>query len=493
VKTCLALAFAILIGLAAPASGQTKDPPFPVAATVPKVSPVFSLRDDTRTPIILLPAGAAVQVVGREGPWYVVVFASPTGDQTVLMAPYDVVIDPDAVAAANRRTPLLSQRGLVEGKGFGFPEAAVNDVTRAVGNALVREEVFLKPSRWLQFAAGVDLRASSHDEVEDEWRVDLDDRRVLRPRLALRRLSAAVTSRHVSVDLGKQFIRWGRADILSPVDRFAPRDYLNIVDSEFLPVMGVRTSVRAAGETAEFVWLPRMTPSRLPLFGQRWTAVPPEAAGLTLQDDGALFPEGSEQGARWSHAGRFEMGLSYFNGFNHLPDITAAVDPVRGVVGLTRRYAALRSYGGELAVPTRLFTLKGETAYFTSPGDLNDEYVLYVVEAERQMGEWLFDAGYAGEVVTNDRGSLTFPAERGVARSIIGRASYTIDARRSFEIEGAARQDGHGVYAKGQFSETFGRHWRLTLAAAGIGGKDDDFLGQYKRNSHASATLRLSF
>ena len=80
-----------------------------------------------------------------------------------------------------------------------------------------------------------------------------------------------------------------------------------------------------------------------------------------------------------------------------------------------------------------------------------------------------------------------------MARSIIGKVSYAIDPRRTVSIEGAARQDGHGLYARGEYSQIFGQHWRLTLAAIGIGGKDDDFLGQYRRNSHASATLRLSF
>ena len=316
---------------------------------------------------------------------------------------------------------------------------------------------------------------------------------MLRPRAAVRRLGVALTSPHVSVDLGKQFVRWGRADILSPVDRFAPRDYMNVLDSEFLPVMGARASFRTGGETLEVVWVPRMTPSRLPLLGRRWTVVPPDAAGFALEDHGSVFPEESEQGFRWSHAGRFEMGLSFFDGFNHLPDIDAVVDPDRGAIGLTRTYSALRTYGGEMSVPTAAFTLKGEAAWFTSPTATSEEYVLYVVEAERQMGEWLFDAGYAGEVVTTSRIGAPFGAERGVARSVIGRASFTIDPRRSLEIEGAARQNGGGLYAKGEYSQTFGRLWRLTLSAAGIAGKDDDFLGQYQRNSHVSATLRLSY
>ena len=57
------------------------------------------------------------------------------------------------------------------------------------------------------------------------WRLDWDDRSLLRPRFAVRRLAATVTAKGFTLDVGKQFIRWARADVLNPIDRFAPRDY----------------------------------------------------------------------------------------------------------------------------------------------------------------------------------------------------------------------------------------------------------------------------
>ena len=104
--------------------------------------------------------------------------------------------------------------------------------------------------------------------------------------------------------------------------------------------------------------------------------------------------------------------------------------------------------------------------------------VLYVIEIERQIGEWLLDVGYAGEVVTKAQpGQLSFAAERGLARSIIGRASYVVDPTRTVTFEGAARQDGGGFYARGEYSQTVGEHWRFTLAGVALAGDDDDFLG----------------
>jgi hypothetical protein len=119
--------------------------------------------------------------------------------------------------------------------------------------------------------------------------------------------------------------------------------------------------------------------------------------------------------------------------------------------------------------------------------------VLYVIEIERQVGEWLLDVGYAGDVVTRSQPEFTFAPDRGVARSFIGRASYTVDARRTVALEGAVRQKGEGFYVKGEYSQAIGQYWRLTFAGVGLGGDETDFLGQYRRNSHGSVILRFSF
>jgi hypothetical protein len=67
----------------------------------------------------------------------------------------------------------------------------------------------------------------------------------------------------------------------------------------------------------------------------------------------------------------------------------------------------MRSYGGDAAVPTPWFTVKGEAAYSSSDTPATDDYVLYVIQLERQSGEWSFSGGYAGEVVTARRAVAT--------------------------------------------------------------------------------------
>jgi hypothetical protein len=390
----------------------------------------------------------------------------------------------------------ITQRGFFDGGVMLFPQDAVNDPTQAVGDFLGREEVVVKPARWVQFAAGLDVRANSHEQVEDSWRLDVNDRGTLRPRLSLRRASATIAHGPLTVDIGRQFIRWGKTDVLTPTDRFAPRDFVNVVDSEFLAVSGVRASLRiGSADTIEGAWVPRLTPSRVPLLGQRWVVPPATPVPVTIVDGGAEYPSGSQSGIRWAHvADALEFAVSFYDGFNNLPTFRTDPGATSTEFVLTRVYPEMRSYGADAAMPTRWFTIKAETAYFTSPGPVPaDEYVLYVVQLERQTGEWQIVGGYAGEAVTVRRSTLTFAPDRGLTKSIVGRASYTIDTNRSVAFETAVRQNLDGEYLKVEYSQARGQHWRATFSGVAIGGESDDFLGQYSRNSHLRLSLRYSF
>jgi hypothetical protein len=100
--------------------------------------------------------------------------------------------------------------------------------------------------------------------------------------------------------------------------------------------------------------------------------------------------------------------------------------------------------------------------------------------------------GYAGEVVTERRALATFAPDRGTTRSVLGRASYTIDANRSVAFEAAIRENLDGVYAKVEYSQARGDHWRATVTGAVLQGDLHDFIGQYRRNSHAIVSVRYS-
>ncbi len=392
-----------------------------------------------------------------------------------------------------------TQRGFLETQGTFYPEKGTNDSGHAVGEALFRYEGFYAPAKTFEFAGAFDWRIDTHRQDERELKISWQDRETRRPSGAVRRLSATYHNGPVTVELGKQFIRWGKTDIVTPTDRFAPRDFLNVVDTDFIGVTAARVNYEKGTNTIEAVWSPRFTPSRIPLANQRWApgGLP---AGFRLREAEVEWPGGPQTGIRWNHAGQIEYELSFYQGFNHLPsfelvNITPLPPPNQnvGTIDVRRFYPKMFMAGGDIAIPTRLFTIKAETAHFHSADARMDEYTLYVVQLERQSGEWFFVGGYAGEAVTSRGRAAAFAPDRGLTKTLLGRGSYTIDASRSVAFEAAVRQNLDGAWAKGEYSQSFGQHWRATLTLTLIRGHVDDFLGQYHKNSHALFAMKYSF
>ena len=386
-------------------------------------------------------------------------------------------------------------------RGFGqiqstvYPQTTPVHDERVVAEALFRIEPAYKPIAWLTLSGSIDARVDTIEHVEREWRFDVRDRGLQRPALSLRDGRATVRKGTLALDLGKQFVRWGKADILNPTDRFAPRDFLEVTDDEFLAVIGARGQYERGSHSFDVVWVPTFTPSRTPLIGRRWAPLQPQTFGTTgFIDLAPVFPRRSQYGARWNVLGPgFEFSLSYFDGFNHLPQYTTIPLSGRPLVALQRTYAPLRMGGADAAVPLRWFTVKGEIASLFTTSDHADDVVVYVVQVERQSGELSLVAGYAGEIVTERRSVFAFAPDRGLARAFLGRAGYTIGATSDVAFEAAVRHNLDGVWLKGQYSQAVGSHWRATVAGAVIGGDERDFIGQYRRNSHVLTTLRYSF
>jgi hypothetical protein len=392
----------------------------------------------------------------------------------------------------------FTQRGYLETQLTAFPETTSDDASHFVGNAIFRWDLSYKLTPWLTFSGGIEAQTDTHLETERAFHLDWQDRGLLRPAFDLRSFKATIHKGHFTADVGKQFIRWGAADILNPTDRFAPRDYLSVVDSDFLGVLGARAVVEGGDNSIDMV-VTRFTPSRMPLLDERWTVLPPEVS-QPIENAATHFPGGAQYGVRAKHIGRnFEASASFFEGYNHVPLLGSPSTVISPVIYVERFYPKIRMYGADAAVPLRWFTVKVEGAYFQAVATQDpftprpDDYLLYVAQVERQKGEWTFVGGYAGQAVTVARSVVDFDPERGLTRAFLGRASYNIDSRRSVAIEGTERQNGAGTLVRAEYSYLLGAHWRATAEAILIAGDSTDFLGQYHRNSNFVLKVRYSF
>jgi hypothetical protein len=395
-------------------------------------------------------------------------------------------------ASAQTRGVEVAYRGFAEAGVVGYPQEAPNDPTRAVAGGQFRFEPSMRVRRVFAIAASLEARVESHDQTEAGFAYW--DRTVRRPAFAVRALTATFVKSRVTLEVGKQFVRWGQSDILSPTDHFTPRDYLVTTNSEVLATTAARLTYAAPSDALEFVYTPRMTPSRMPLLDQRWLGLQASLPGVPLEDGEIRYAGGPQYGARWRHMGsRVEYSASFFKGFNHLPLLDVTVPAARDRVFVGRRYPAIRAWGADAAVPLPGVTLKAETTWQQATSEDADDYGLWVLQAERQQADWLLIGGYVGEWVTAERGALSFAPDRGLARSLIGRVSRTLESNRSVLVEAVARQNGDGLYVKGEYSHGVGAHWRVTMQAVLLRGSIDDFLGQYRLNSWAGTRTRFSF
>ena len=387
----------------------------------------------------------------------------------------------------------FTERGFVETSLTLYPQAAPNDSGHVVDENLFRYEASYKALSWLRFSGSFDARFDTHQQVERALHIDWQDRSLRRPAMSARDFNATVSRGKLTAEFGKQFIRWGKADILNPTDRFAPKDFLSVTDPGFLAILATRVIYDTGSNSVDLVWQPRFTPARTPLLNERWTVLPASLTAIPLRDLGSEFPGRSSFGARWNHVGSgYEVSASFYDGFNYLP-VFQAVPGWYGALAFQRQYPALRLYGADAAVPLRWFTAKTEAAYYTSPDGRQDEYLIYVIQLERQIKELSLVVGYAGDAVTSYSSTLQFSPERGFARAVLAHVQYTIDSNRSLAVDTAVRQNGQGSWLRSAYSQAFGQHWRATAGFTWIRGEPGDFLGQYHRNSFALLALRYSF
>jgi hypothetical protein len=396
------------------------------------------------------------------------------------------------------RGQTFEQRGFVELDVLGFPRTAPNDSGQAIGSGVFRWDATYKVAPWITFSGGVEAQADTHRDTERSLRFDLDSRGLLRPALSLRSLQMTLHKGHFTADLGKQFIHWGKTDILNPTDRFAPRDYMYVVGSEPLAILAARVGVEYQGTSVDLVWEPRFTPSRIPVINQRWALLPPDVPPR-VENAGTVFPGGGQYGVRIDHIGRgYEISGSVFEGYNHLPLLISNVDPAAQTLDVQRFYPKIRTYGTDAAIPLRFFTIKTEAALFTSRENSvnaprSDTYLLWVAQLERQFRQWVFAAGYAGQTVFDQRYPIYFDPERGLTKTILAKAVYNLDAPTSISIETATRQNGRGTWTTAEVSRQLANHWRLIAGITVIAGNRNDFLGEYHQNSFGILKVRYSF
>jgi hypothetical protein len=358
-----------------------------------------------------------------------------------------------------------------------------------------------------------DLQLDTHRDVDRNRWFDLSERGFTRPAGALSEFYFDAKLGHLDLRIGKQRIRWGRADGFNPTDNVIPYDYLDLFSETRLPSAAIKADLYLAQSSFEFIWTPFYTPTRLPLIGQRWFPRIPDdmpdnssnPVPVAYQDTGGALPSrtigNSQWGVRYNQIlPGAEFSLSYLDGFDDIPFFRPKMPllqpnlPVPDIlVSFSREYYRSRIVGLDFASEIGPFGVRGEAAYYdrTDPGNL--DHLLFVIGLDKTWGDWSAIVQYAGQKL-NGRipGQATFP-ELGLGSALIYRLERTLGPSRSFQIKGAVRLTDGDFLVQPVYSVAITNGWRLKLGASIFAGPQNGYLGQFRDSSHITVQLIYAF
>lgn len=326
---------------------------------------------------------------------------------------------------------------------------------------------------------------------------------------------------------GKQIIAWGRADELNPTDVITPKDYLLLLPEGQAAYRYGVTALRAdyflTPETRVIgVWVPVFSPSRIPLDVPAGVHLRETLPAITIQDGSA--------GIKLDHSGGdIDASLSYYYGFNLLPEIrvgSVTSDPATGAVNAdaTLVHPRRQMVGADFATALGRYGYRGELAFVHTPngdGHRVDEvtpYVSYVLGVERTFFDNLnVIVQYVGRYVlhrVDPARALANPDPLlGEADFLAARETFVINQELDtwqngwsmrvdkrwwndtleFEMLSLHYVERNDFYLRPTLAYALADGWRATVGGEVFQGPKHSFFGRVEKNTGAFVEMRYSF
>jgi hypothetical protein len=191
----------------------------------------------------------------------------------------------------------------------------------------------------------------------------------------------------VDLRIGRQKVRWGKADGINPTDFFTPIDYtvlLPLEEDRYRSVPAVRADVQVGKvSTVSLVVSPDFTPTVLP-----WPRYAPvtvlenEPSGLRRPQAGVRFLQVLEN---------LDWSLSAFHGFSTVPVLSFLDISPQGLPRYQRYYPELNGFGMDVAHNLGHWGFRAELAYNELRNDgrqpIASNYFL-VTGVDRSIDTW---------------------------------------------------------------------------------------------------------
>jgi hypothetical protein len=315
------------------------------------------------------------------------------------------------------------------------------------------------------------------------------------------------------IRIGKQIVAWGRADGINPTDNLTPHDFVILLPFEEDQRFGT-TAMKIDGYlpmdlTLTLFTTPFFEPSKIPLGSP--------TNGQITENRPDHTRSNSEVGLKLNHnGGRLDWSVSYFHGFDLLPDARMIGLSAAGPV-IELRHNRINVVGADAARNFGRYGFRTEAAYFmTRDRDGQDPtvknpFLFYVAGIDRTFLENLnLNLQFVGRWIKNFNNpeSIVDPALKAVAiqNAIFDnqqdRTSYGLTSRigdkwlndtLEAEVLLFINFKRTNEYIRPLVTYAFTDHVKGTVGGEIYRGPEDSFFGRLKDNRGAFTELRYSF
>ncbi len=302
----------------------------------------------------------------------------------------------------------------------------------------------------------------------------------------------------VTLSVGKQVLDWSVTDTVSPSDLLSPFDLERPIDRERIGIFSVILKVGDEEKFSELVFVPKVTPSRLPQGN--WNLFPEDV--LVAKQEVDSQPQIAFRGKYlWQD---FDLGVIYYHGIAFSPNARGE-KTLTGFV-LVPFYDQLDA--GVVSVSKELlgFIVRAEVGYFDH--ETGDDFFSYVVSLDREFYEVFreedslyFLLQYSDQVVSSESqagfsGWIDF--RRIFDNSLTATFVYQFSEESEWELNGewAHSIDTGSGYAEVEVSKEV--HFEKTSMEVKVGadffyGPEETFWGGYEDEQLIYAGVSFHF
>jgi hypothetical protein len=198
--------------------------------------------------------------------------------------------------------------------------------------------------------------------------------------------------------LGRQIVRWGKADQISPVDNINPQDMREFIlpdlEERKMPNWMARFRLFPGDVTLEGIFVPFFESNEFDFSGNTWALLGSQPSGLRIRES---KPADSLDNADWglrtaTTIGRWDVALSYLYATEKTPRLRfEPMNPLGPT--LFADYHRQNIYGFEFETTIEKFGFRGEGAYFDEQS-LNTETLNSVA---KPVAHYLVGVDYLAE------------------------------------------------------------------------------------------------